>query len=72
MQVTRSLLIAFLFFYTVLTASSQQFNGGLMAGVAGTQVAGDNYSGFHKAGIFAGGFVNLLISEHSAFQMELE
>jgi len=51
---------------------SQDFNGGLMAGVAGTQVAGDTYSGFHKAGIFAGGFVNYQVSEHSAFQMELE
>jgi len=43
-----------------------------MAGVAGTQVAGDSLYGFNKAGIFAGGFVNLQISEHSAFQMELE
>jgi hypothetical protein len=55
-----------------LTGYGQAFNGGLMAGVAGTQVAGDTYSGFHKAGIFAGGFVNLQITEHSAFQMELE
>jgi hypothetical protein len=53
-------------------AISQQFNGGMMAGVAGTQVAGDTYYGFHKAGIFAGAFVNLQITEHSAFQMELE
>jgi len=51
---------------------SQRFNGGLMAGVAGTQVAGDTYSGFNKAGIFAGGFVNLQVSPRSIFQMELE
>jgi len=50
----------------------QQFNGGIMAGVAGTQVAGDTFYGFHKAGIFAGGFVNLQFTEHSVMQMELE
>lgn len=57
---------------TGLYAHSQRFNGGVMAGVAGTQVAGDTYSGFHKAGIYAGGFVNLQISPRSIFQMELE
>lgn len=53
-------------------AFAQRFNGGVMAGLAGTQVAGDTYSGFNKAGIFAGGFVNLNISPRSSFQMELE
>ncbi len=52
--------------------SAQEFNGGIMAGVAGTQVAGDTYSGFHKAGIFAGGFVSLQVSKRSVFQLELE
>jgi hypothetical protein len=54
-----------------VSVKGQQFNGGLMAGIAGTQVAGDTYNGFHKAGIFAGGFVNLQIAEHSTLQMEL-
>jgi hypothetical protein len=44
----------------------------MLLGIAGTQVAGDTYSGFHKAGLFAGGFVNLQISPRSIFQMELE
>jgi len=72
MRETRVLIIFILLIFIVFPASSQQFNGGIMAGVAGTQVAGDTYSGFHKAGIFAGGYVNLQISKHSAFQMELE
>jgi len=50
---------------------SQEFNGGIMAGVVGSQVAGDTYSGFHKAGIFTGGFVNYQFTEHSILQMEL-
>lgn len=72
MQFIRILLFSCIFIVSAHYAGGQQFNGGLMAGVAGTQVAGDSLWGFHKAGIFAGGFVNLRISNHSAFQMELE
>ena len=68
----RYIIFLLIFTLTSFTLKSQNFNGGLMAGVAGTQVAGDGYYGFHKAGIFAGGFVNFQVSEHSAFQMELE
>jgi len=72
MQETRIVIFILTFITVTFSVKSQQFNGGIMAGVAGTQVAGDTYSGFNKAGIFAGGFVNLQISKHSAFQMELE
>ncbi len=50
---------------------SQQFHGGIMAGLAGTQVAGDSYSGFKKAGIFAGGFVSLDVGGESSMRMEI-
>ena len=43
-----------------------------MLGLAGTQVAGDTYSGFHKAGLVAGGFVNLQFTPRSILQLELE
>lgn len=43
-----------------------------MAGVVGSQVAGDTYNGYHKPGIFAGGFVNYQFTKHSLVQMELE
>ena len=72
MRESRIVIFILIFIITVFSAKSQEFNGGLMAGVAGAQVAGDAYYGFHKAGIFAGGFVSLQISEHSTFQMELE
>ena len=71
-QFTRYGIILLIFLLPALNLKSQNFNGGILAGVAGTQVAGDGYYGFHKAGIFAGGFVNLQVSEHSSFQMELE
>jgi hypothetical protein len=71
----RSLIISIISLFFLLLVgqvNGQYFNGGIMAGVAGTQVAGDTYSGFHKAGIYAGGFVNLQISQRSIFQLELE
>ena len=61
-----------LFFLMSLNAGAQEFGGGLMAGIAATQVAGDSFSGFKKAGVYAGGFVNLQISPRSIFQLELE
>ncbi len=54
-----------------LMVSAQKFHGGVTAGLAATQVAGDTYSGYDKAGLFLGGYVNLDISEKSSLQMEL-
>ncbi|HNQ84206.1 MAG TPA: porin family protein [Bacteroidales bacterium] len=72
MRQLRYIIFTLSFFLMGSAVQSQVFNGGVMAGVAGTQVSGDDYSGFHKAGLFLGGFVNLQFSEHSALQMELE
>ena len=60
-----------LFIYFVTVAFAQEFHGGVMGGIAGTQVAGDSFSGYNKAGIFIGGYVNLDIGEKSSMQMEL-
>ena len=56
---------------TGIFVSAQQFHGGVIGGIAGTQVAGDQLSGYNKAGIFLGGYVNLDVGEKSALQMEL-
>jgi hypothetical protein len=69
---TRNIVLLLIFFVAAMAARSQRFDGGIMAGVATTQVSGDTYYGFHKAGIFAGGYINLKVSPQSAFQMELE
>ena len=68
---TRILILSLLFLW-VISAHSQDFNGGLMAGLVGSQVAGDTYSGYHKAGLFVGGFVNYQFSNRTVLQMELE
>lgn len=52
-------------------ANAQVFNGGVTVGLVGSQVAGDTYSGYRKAGLFGGGFVNLELGKHSILQMEL-
>lgn len=64
---------AFLFFFllTSFCVSGQKFEGGLQLGLVGSQVAGDTYSGYNKAGINAGGWVNFSVAPKSKFQMEL-
>ena len=45
---------------------------GIQAGIVGSQVAGDTYSGYHKAGLFLGGFVSRDFGKRSALQLELD
>ena len=40
-----------------IPVAAQQFKAGILGGIATTQVDGDTYSGYGKAGIFAGAFV---------------
>jgi hypothetical protein len=67
---TKNILLFALMVWTT-TLFGQQFKGGLTAGLVGSQVAGDNFSGYKKAGLFAGGFVTLSLSPTSSLQMEL-
>ncbi len=67
----KGLLFVLLIFIFSGIASAQNFNGGVTLGLVGSQVAGDTYSGYNKAGIFGGGWVSYDISKHSAFQLEL-
>jgi hypothetical protein len=51
---------------------AQDFHGGLTAGLVGSQVAGDTYSGYNKAGLFLGGFVRWDLTKRSGLQLELQ
>jgi len=62
--------LLFLFAVSV-GADAQRFHGGVIAGLSASQVAGDTYSGYNKAGIYAGGYVSLDVGGRSSFQMEL-
>ena len=50
---------------------AQDFRAGLQIGMTGTQVTGDNYQGFNKAGFFGGFFVNRPIGRLGEGQLEI-
>jgi hypothetical protein len=60
---TKFRLLIVLFFCCWGSAYAQQFNAGVMGGLGGTQVSGDQLSGFDKLGFIAGGFVSSTLSE---------
>ncbi len=66
-------IITLFFVFTVCSVASygQAFQGGVAAGLVGSQVAGDTYSGFHKAGIYTGLWVRLALNERSSVQTEI-
>jgi len=47
------------------------FYGGLLLGSNFSQVDGDNYAGYHKAGLNAGGIVYTHLGEHVAASLEI-
>ena len=66
-----SVLIILLVF-TGMTAYTQGFQGGLLAGLNASQVDGDSYSGYHKPGIVAGAYVLTNLSRTVFSGMEIK
>lgn len=52
-------------------ASAQNFNAGVLVGVNASQIRGDSYSGFNKAGALIGIYSDFVFSEEFSFQFEL-
>ncbi|NPA36887.1 MAG: PorT family protein [Chlorobi bacterium] len=65
-------LLAGVFLYFVPATYSQKFIGGPKAGIAFTQVDGDFYGGFHKAGVNLGAFVYRTISKNQKWDLQFE
>lgn len=65
------LLVAVLGFLVAENALSQPFSGGILLGGNSSQVTGDNFSGFSKAGFSVGAFVRLQMNTNYGLQMEL-
>lgn len=63
-------LVTVLFVFGLATYG-QAFQGGIAAGLVGSQVAGDTYSGYNKAGAYAGLWIRLGLNERSSLQTEL-
>ena len=65
-------LIAILcFFISSNIISAQNFKGGIIGGIATSQVSGDALGGLHKAGLYLGVFTQLPISPISNIKMEM-
>jgi len=64
-------LTIILIWIAVFASYAQAFKGGVAAGLVGSQVAGDSYSGFHKPGAYAGFWVSLDFGKQSSIYTEL-
>ena len=62
------ILSTFLFTQNIL---AQTFEGGFFAGLSASQVDGDTYSGFNKAGLTAGGYISAELTRNSGWKAEL-
>ncbi len=54
-----------------LQGFSQEFNAGIFAGGVASQLDGDTYAGYNKAGITAGGYINRNITKKLLWQFGL-
>ncbi len=64
-------IFIFLIIFLPFTSFSQRFSGGLLLGVNGNQIDGDDSSGYNKAGLLVGGFVSTGFSEKTSLIIEL-
>src|SRR5690554_5506952 len=66
-----SFLVMLVFLCSTSIKAQNSFRAGASFGVIASQVAGDGYGGFDKAGLFGGPFVNIYTSENWSWQMEI-
>ena len=67
----KELILLLVLGLTALGITAQDFNGGVLAGLAASEISGDRLSGPNKAGIYAGAYVNRYFTLRSSMQMEL-
>ncbi|MBL4708265.1 MAG: PorT family protein [Flavobacteriales bacterium] len=65
------LVLLFTFVSLFIPGFSQEFRVGVLAGVNASQVSGDGYGGFDKAGILVGLYSNAHLSEKFDLQFEI-
>lgn len=59
------------FFHLSTAVLSQEFAGGLMAGLTASQIDGDSQAGYHKAGLYVGGYIHRKFSDRVGSQLEI-
>ena len=57
--------------FLTLSVQSQNFGGGLIAGISTSQVSGDRLGGFNKIGLLAGVYTNLKVQDDLILQFEI-
>lgn len=67
----RKLLLGVVLFLPLITFS-QNFKGGLLGGLAATQVDGDGYGGYHRAGAIGGVWVSFPLATNWTLRTELK
>lgn len=68
----RTGIFTFIFIFLIACAAhSQRFNAGIIAGLNISQVEGDGFAGYNKAGPAFGVFVNTFFTDELAGQMEI-
>lgn len=70
-SIMKALVTGLLVFFCTIVLQAQEFNAGLKGGLSATQISGDQLSGFDKAGLYAGAFVNLYLWPNACLQMEM-
>lgn len=69
----KSLFLAFILIFVASTFSfAQKFNGSFFGGLSSSQVAGDQLSGFNKAGVIVGASVFLPVKNNLGVEMEIQ
>ena len=67
----KKLLLGLFLTFLSLFSFSQNFKGGVIAGIATSQVSGDALGGLHKAGLYLGVFTQLPVSSIANIKMEM-
>ena len=68
----KRLSIVYCLLSIVYSLSAKQFKAGVTAGIASSQVDGDTYAGYNKAGIFAGAYVTKRLAPESKWSASFE
>lgn len=68
----KKLVVLLSLFFAVHVSAQQTFRAGLLGGLNGCQIHGDNDWGFHKAGLVLGGFIASDPSQQGWWQLEME
>jgi hypothetical protein len=66
------LLFSYFLLISTLTLVSQPFHGGLLAGFIASQVDGDSYAGYNKAGLQGGVFVSVDLIKNLGARLEIK